>query len=64
MKPRSMDGLAETLVRLGGMTRGLKDSGLQEGASTRLLIHAGKLIKSGIPPQGCLPDRHRRITDR
>ena len=41
--------LAETLVRLGGMTRGLKDSGLQEGASTRLLIHAGKLIKSGIP---------------
>lgn len=43
--------LAETLVRLGGMTRGLKDSGLQEGASTRLLIHAGKLIKSGIAPR-------------
>lgn len=44
-------GLSETLVRLGGMTRGLKDSGLQEGASTRLLIHAGKLIKSGIAPR-------------
>ncbi|MGV1099351.1 AAA family ATPase [Thiovibrio sp. JS02] len=39
---------AERLVRLAGMTRSLKDSGLQEGASTRLLIHAGKLIKSGI----------------
>jgi nitric oxide reductase NorQ protein len=33
------------------MTRNLKDSGLQEGASTRLLIHAGKLIKSGITPR-------------
>jgi nitric oxide reductase NorQ protein len=31
------------------MTRSLKDSGLQEGASTRLLIHAGKLTRSGIP---------------
>lgn len=40
--------LAETLVRFGDMTRGLKDAGLQEGGSTRLLIHAGKLIKSGI----------------
>ena len=39
---------ARSLVRVAGMTRGLKDSGLQEGASTRLLIHAGKLIKSGI----------------
>lgn len=42
---------AEKLVRLATMTRSLKDSGLQEGASTRLLIHAGKLIKSGIPPR-------------
>ena len=30
------------------MTRNLKDAGLQEGASTRLLIHAGKLIEGGI----------------
>jgi len=43
--------LAGTLVRFGDMTRGLKDAGLQEGASTRLLIHAGKLIKSGIAPR-------------
>jgi len=42
------NGLARSLVKLGGMTRGLKDSGLPEGASTRLLIQAGKLIESGI----------------
>ncbi|HSH13314.1 MAG TPA: CbbQ/NirQ/NorQ C-terminal domain-containing protein, partial [Desulfurivibrionaceae bacterium] len=40
--------LAATLVRLGTMTRKLKDEGLPEGASTRLLIHAGKLINSGM----------------
>ncbi len=39
---------ATRLVRLAAMTRSLKDSGLPEGASTRLLIHAGKLIKAGI----------------
>ena len=40
--------LSANLVKLGRMTRRLKEQGLQEGASTRLLIHAGKLIKSGI----------------
>ncbi len=39
---------AAALVELGRMTRGLKDAGLAEGASTRLLIHAGKLIAQGI----------------
>lgn len=43
--------LATTLVRLGAMTRKLKDEGLPEGASTRLLIHAGKLINSGMAPR-------------
>jgi nitric oxide reductase NorQ protein len=42
------DGLAERLVKFAGMTRNLKGSGLDEGASTRLLVHAGKLIASGI----------------
>jgi nitric oxide reductase NorQ protein len=42
---------ARALVRLGQMTRNLKEKGLDEGASTRLLIHAGKLIKSGIDPK-------------
>src|ERR1700690_1002292 len=41
----------ETAVRLvtfGEKTRNLKDRGLAEGASTRLLIHAAQLIVSGI----------------
>jgi nitric oxide reductase NorQ protein len=40
--------LAARLVRLGSMTRNLVERGLDEGASTRLLIHAARLIKSGI----------------
>lgn len=40
--------LARTLVKLAHMTRSLKDSGLPEGASTRLLIQAGKLMAQGI----------------
>jgi nitric oxide reductase NorQ protein len=42
-------GMAEKLVRFAVMTRGLKDAGLQEGASTRLLIHTGILMRSGVP---------------
>lgn len=42
------ENLARSLVKLGGMTRGLKDSGLPEGASTRLLIQAGKLVEQDI----------------
>ena len=40
---------AAKLVKFAGMTRNLKGNGLDEGASTRLLVHAGKLIKAGIP---------------
>jgi nitric oxide reductase NorQ protein len=43
--------IANRLVRLGLMTRNLKERGLDEGASTRLLIHAAKLIRSGIDPK-------------
>ncbi len=42
------EGLAEKFVSLGRKTRNLKDRGLTEGASTRLLIHAAKLVMSGI----------------
>jgi len=42
--------LAEKLVKFAQMTRNLKGSGLEEGASTRLLVHAGKLIASGVTP--------------
>ena len=43
-------GMAEKLVKFAQMTRNLKGSGLDEGASTRLLVHAGKLISSGVDP--------------
>jgi nitric oxide reductase NorQ protein len=41
---------AERLVQIGRMTRNLKGSGLDEGASTRLLVNAAKLIVAGIAP--------------
>ena len=40
--------LAGRLVRLASMTRELKDSGLMEGASTRLVVQAARLIAGGI----------------
>jgi nitric oxide reductase NorQ protein len=42
---------AERLVRLAGLTRNLKQNGLDEGASTRLLVHAGKLMARGVSPR-------------
>ncbi|MCK5697443.1 MAG: CbbQ/NirQ/NorQ/GpvN family protein [Gammaproteobacteria bacterium] len=42
--------LAKNLVKFAQMTRNLKGSGLDEGASTRLLVHAALLIKEGIHP--------------
>jgi nitric oxide reductase NorQ protein len=41
---------AEQLVKFAHMTRNLKGSGLEEGASTRLLVHAAKLIADGVNP--------------
>jgi nitric oxide reductase NorQ protein len=40
---------ADKLALLGQKVRNLRDHGLEEGASTRLLIYAGKLMVSGIP---------------
>lgn len=39
------------LAKLGEKVRNLKEHGLGEGASTRLLIYAGQLINQGIPPR-------------
>ena len=44
-------GNAEKLVKLARLTRNLKGSGLDEGASTRLLVHAAKLMARGIAPR-------------
>jgi nitric oxide reductase NorQ protein len=43
-------GLARQLVSFAEKTRNLKDRGLVEGASTRLLIHAAHLVNAGIDP--------------
>ncbi|MDH5641231.1 MAG: CbbQ/NirQ/NorQ/GpvN family protein [Nitrospira sp.] len=40
--------IAERLVKLGGKVRNLKNHGLEEGVSTRLLIYAGALIRQGV----------------
>ena len=41
---------AAALVKFAVMTRHLKGSGLEEGASTRLLVHAAKLMVAGLDP--------------
>ena len=48
---RVSETLAWDLARLGEKVRNLKEYHLQEGASTRLLIYAGKLITQGITPR-------------
>jgi nitric oxide reductase NorQ protein len=40
--------VAETLVRIAQRSRNLKGHGLEEGASTRMLINAGHLVAGGI----------------
>ena len=40
--------LADKLVTLAGALRALKDHDLEEAASTRLLVYAATLIKSGM----------------
>jgi len=42
---------ARQLIRLAHLTRNLKGNGLDEGASTRLLVHAAKLMQRGIAPR-------------
>ncbi|MBC63267.1 MAG: AAA family ATPase [Chloroflexi bacterium] len=41
--------VAERLAKLGSKIRNLREHGLEEGASTRMLIYAGKLINDGVP---------------
>ena len=42
---------AQSLAKLGEKVRNLTEHGLKEGASTRLLIYAGKLMSQGISPR-------------
>ena len=41
--------VADQLVTIAARSRNLKGHGLEEGASTRMLIHAGKLTGHGVP---------------
>jgi len=45
------ESTASQLAKLGEKVRNLKDHGLAEGASTRLLIYAGKLMVQGVSPR-------------
>lgn len=40
--------LADKLVSVAECARNLKEQGLEEGISTRMLVHAGKLMQNGI----------------
>jgi nitric oxide reductase NorQ protein len=66
--------VAQRLVKLGEKMRNLRNHGLEEGVSTRLLIYAGQLIRQGVPPlRACQaavatpitddPDMHRSIEE-
>lgn len=55
---------AHQLAVLGEKILHLKQQGLEEGVSTRLLIYAGRLILSGIPPRtACRVTLSRSLTD-
>jgi len=51
-QPRPLElGLAGELVGLAGRLRQLRDRGLPEVPSTRLLVAAARLVASGVPPR-------------
>ena len=55
---------AQSLVKIAEKVRRLTERGLEEGVSTRLLIHAGTLMARGIDPQrACEVSFVRTLTD-
>jgi nitric oxide reductase NorQ protein len=56
--------MAQRLVKLGEKVRNLRNHGLEEGVSTRLLIYAGELMRTGVTPlKACEAAVVRPITD-
>ncbi len=56
--------LAAQLVALAQRTRALRDRGLDEGASTRMLVYAGLLMRDGVAPrESCDMTVTRALTD-
>jgi len=43
------EDLADILVAIAQRSRNLQGHGLDEGASTRMLIHAGRMVRAGLP---------------
>jgi nitric oxide reductase NorQ protein len=57
-------GVARQLVAIAQSTRALKQRGLDEGASTRLLIYAGLLVRDGLTlSQSCEMTMVQSLTD-
>ncbi len=55
---------ATRLVKLGEMVRNLRQHGLEEGVSTRLLVYAARLIADGVSPiSACEAAVTRAMTD-
>ncbi len=58
------DSLAASLVKLAHSLRVLKDHDLEEAASTRLLIYAARLMRSGLPAgEACRAALAEPLTD-
>ncbi|HIJ29724.1 MAG TPA: CbbQ/NirQ/NorQ/GpvN family protein, partial [Gammaproteobacteria bacterium] len=58
------EDVVKRLVSLGNALRSLKDHDLEEAASTRLLIYAARLIKSGFDPvESCRCSLVEPLTD-
>ena len=56
--------VASALVSIAGRVRNLRDRGLEEGVSTRLLVYAGRLIVQGdTPTQACEAAICRALSD-
>ena len=51
---RAEPALAATLVNIGLRSRNLRGNGLDEGASTRMLIHTARLVGAGIALPGAV----------
>lgn len=56
--------MAQRLVSLACSTRALRNRGLDEGASTRMLVYAGLLMRDGVSVQdSCDMTITRALTD-
>ncbi|MCK9381218.1 MAG: CbbQ/NirQ/NorQ/GpvN family protein [Sulfuritalea sp.] len=56
--------VATRLIKIGHVARNLKGHGLDEGVSTRLIVYAATLIRSGVEPRdACRMAMVRPITD-